>query len=72
MIFFKLPTSTGRVSFNEFCANQSATIWGKRLMGMTPLRLFVEMSKYYKYLQFPKLDGMLPSKLFLDKLSLTN
>ena len=60
-----MPTSTGRVLVYEFCDKLSTSSWGRLFLGMAPLRLFSEMSKYCKYLQFPKLDGMCPSKSVL-------
>ena len=62
-----MPTSTGRVLVNEFCDKLSTNNWERLILGMAPLILFSEMSKYCKYLQFPKLDGMFPSKLFCDR-----
>lgn len=70
LIFFSLPTSTDRLPVSELCDKLSKTDKEERQMtcgGISPLKLFCEISMYCKYWQSPILGGMLPSNLFPDK-----
>ena len=74
-IFFNLPTSTGRLPFNEFCDKFNSGDKEGRLKiceGIDPLSLLHEKLKYYKYWQFPILGGIFPSNIFSDNTSWTN
>jgi hypothetical protein len=53
---------------NEFCDKLSPSNWKERIvLGMAPVRLFYEIDKICKLLEFPKVDGMLPFNLFWNK-----